>query len=118
MKFVKRSMKFSSILPIVFMGLFLTHCGYFIRPYQPTLKQGNINLRFLQQQLHKGMSRTEVTGLLGTSLLQLPTQTKQSIYVQQFLHAQSMYLAKLIIQYKNNTVSDFQFSEVTRSIQR
>lgn len=57
---------FFVILPLFFIFPLLSAC---IRPYTPTVQQGNIVTTTEIQQLQLGMSKTDVIYLLGTPIL-------------------------------------------------
>jgi outer membrane protein assembly factor BamE len=68
--------------PIVLVSYFLlSGCTYLLSPQRLDIPQGNVISQQQYDQLEKGMTKNEVTDILGTSLLKDPFHDDRMDYV-------------------------------------
>lgn len=67
---------------LFFLGcsVILAACGW-IRPYQPTIQQGNFLTEKMIQRVHPGMTRAQVVDALGYPVLENPFSSQHWAYV-------------------------------------
>jgi outer membrane protein assembly factor BamE len=68
------------ILLTIMITILLIGCSK-LRPYRVDVQQGNVIDRKAMAQLHLGMSKSEVSSVLGTSLLDNTFNTNTWVYV-------------------------------------
>jgi outer membrane protein assembly factor BamE (lipoprotein component of BamABCDE complex) len=67
--YMQKMMTALSFLSVFFLSfLFLTGCGV-IHPYQPDVQQGNVVSQTMAESVRPGMSKEQVRGMLGSSVL-------------------------------------------------
>ena len=103
------------ILTLSLLILSLTACTKIVPYYKPDIQQGNVISQAQVNKLKRGMTQTQVIGVLGTPVIQQAFNTNQLVYVETNMPGSGKITEKrLVLQFKQDRLvaanGDFKLS--------